>query len=354
MHCPSCGYPIDQQSLDHCPQCGRPRTAPADQRIAASAPFADTGSPSPSVDPVAPVAPVAPNMQTPPQSPYTPYVQPGQPGAYPSAPGSYDQPYGQSAPPSYPPPGGSYQPAYPPVGYAQPPSPYMYPSSPQRKNHTGLIVGIVAATVVLLVACTGGTLFAVHSLGRTSAAAHRPAASPTLSASKVYSNTFASSADDWTVIPQHCFLANDGFHAAGGYYCTVPVAEQDNVDVTVNVRQVSGPTNWSYGLFFRQQDKDNDYAFMINSSGEWVFVRCVNADCTTPVYFTANDAIKPGLDTTNTIEVRATGPHFVFFVNGTQVGSYDDTALTFGRVSLFASGTAIDCAFTDLVITRPD
>ena len=350
MHCPSCGYPIDQQSLDHCPQCGRSRTAPADQRIAASAPFADTGSPSPSVEPVEPVEPVAPNMQTPPQSPYTPYVQPGQSGAYPSAPGSYDQ----SAPPSYPPPGGSYQPAYPPVGYAQPPSPYMYPSSPQRKNHTGLIVGIVAATVVLLVACTGGTLFAVHSLGRTSAAAHRPAASPTLSASKVYSNTFTSSADDWTVIPQHCFLANDGFHAAGGYYCTVPVAEQDNVDVTVNVRQVSGPTNWSYGLFFRQQDKDNDYAFMINSSGEWVFVRCVNADCTTPVYFTANDAIKPGLDTTNTIEVRATGPHFVFFVNGTQVGSYDDTALTFGRVSLFASGTAIDCAFTDLVITRPD
>ncbi|HEX5546291.1 MAG TPA: hypothetical protein VFX24_02720, partial [Ktedonobacterales bacterium] len=266
-------------------------------------------------------------MQDPPNqyTPYTPYAQPGQPG-------DYDQPYGQSAPPSYPSQGGPYQPAYPPFGYAQPQPPYAYPAPQQRKNRTGLIVGIVVAAVVLLVACTSGTIFAVHSLGRTSAAAKRPSASPTLSASKVYSNTFSSSADDWTEIPQHCFLANDGYHAAGGYYCTVPVAEQDNVDVSVNVRQVSGPTNWPYGLFFRQQDKDNDYAFMITSNGEWVFLKCLNADCTTPVYFTANSAIKPGLDTTNTIEVRATGPHFVFFVNGTQVGSYDDTALTFGKV----------------------
>jgi hypothetical protein len=170
----------------------------------------------------------------------------------------------------------------------------------------------------------------------------------------VYSNTFSSSADDWAQDPQHCFLADDGYHAASCYYCTVPVAEQDNVDISVNVRQVSGPTNWSYGLFFRQQDIDNHYAFMITSNGEWVFVRCVAADCTTPVYFTANSAIKPGLDTTNTIEVRATGPHFVFFVNGKQVGSYDDTALTFGKVSVIATGKAIDCAFTDLVITRPD
>ncbi|HKW20224.1 MAG TPA: hypothetical protein VJO13_02525 [Ktedonobacterales bacterium] len=353
MHCPSCGYPIDQQSLDYCPQCGRPLTAPADQRPAASAPFADTGSPLPS-DP--PVSPVSPTMQTPPQSPhtpYTPYVQPGQPGAYPSAPGSYDQPYGQSAPSSYPSQGGPYQPDYPPMAYAQPQTPYVYPSSPQRKNRTGLIVGIVAAAVVLLVACTGGTIFAVHSLGRTSATT-RPAASPTLSGSKVYSNTFSSSADDWAQDPQHCFLADDGYHAAHGYFCTVPVADQDNVDISVNVRQVSGPTNWSYGLFFRQQDIDNHYAFMITSNGDWVFVRCVNADCTTPVYFTANRAIKPGLDTTNTIEVRAKGPHFVFFVNGTQVGSYDDTTITFGTVGFIATGADVDCAFTDLVITRPD
>lgn len=334
MQCPSCGFSVDQQGLAHCPQCGRPLLVSEQQQIAGGA-----LSPDPNISPSG-VEPVAPNDQTPPQNPYTPYTPPGQPGAYPP------MPSGPAAP--------SYPPAvYPQALYAPTPSMPPMTSAPQ-KNRTRLIVGIVAAVVVLLVACTGGTIFAVHSLSRTSAAAHRPSASPTLSASKVYSNTFASSADDWTAIPQHCFLANDGYHAAGGYYCTVPVAEQDNVDVSVNVRQVSGPTNWSYGIFFRQQDKDNGYAFMITSNGKWVFVRCLNADCTTPVYFTANDVIKPGLDTTNTIEVRATGPHFVFFVNGTQVGSYDDTALAFGKVSLFAAGTAIDCAFTDLVITRPD
>ena len=335
MRCPSCGFPMDQQGLSQCPQCGCPLPVPEQPWIAGSAPSSDPSTPQPGA------GPFAPNDQAPSQNPYTLYTPPEQPGVYPSMPS-------EPATPDYPPVG------YPQSHYA--PAPPMAPlaPAPQRKNRTGLIVGIVAAAVVLLVACIGGTIFAVHTLGRTSAAAHRPAASPTLSSSKVYSNTFSSSADDWTVIPQHCFLANDGFHVAGGYYCTVPVVEQDNVDVSVNVRQVSGPTNWSYGLFFRQQDKDNDYAFMINSSGDWVFLRCLNADCTTPVYFTANDAIKPGLNTTNTIELRATGPHFVFFVNGKQVGSYDDTALTFGRVSLFASGTAIDCAFTDLVITRPD
>ncbi len=224
-----------------------------------------------------------------------------------------------------------------------------------RKNRTGLIVGIVAvAAVVVLVVCAAGALVAIRSLHRPGATTTGLAASPTIAATKVYSNTFASSADDWTEIPQHCYLANDGFHAAGGYYCTVPVAEQDNVDVSVKAQQVSGPIGWSYGLLFRQQDNDNYYAFMINTSGEWVFARCVAADCTTPVYFTANDAIRSGLGVNNTIEVRAMGSHFVFFVNGTQVGNYDDTALTFGKVSLIATGASIDCAFTDLVITRPD
>lgn len=337
MRCPSCGFPVDQQGLAQCPQCGRPLLASEEQPIAGSASFADPSIPPPGAEPV------VPNVQAPPPnpfSPYTPYTPPGQPGPYP------------------PMPNGPAAPGYPPAGYAQPlyaPAPPIAPAPPSPpKSRTGLIVGIVAAVVVLLVACTGGVLLAIRAQHPTSAATAGPAATPTLYASKVYSNTFSSSADDWTEDPQHCYLANDGYHAAGGYYCTVPIVEQDNVDISVKVQQVSGPMDWSYGLLFRQQDKDDYYAFMINSSREWVFVRCVAADCTTPIYFTENDAIRPGLGVNNTIEVRAVGSHFVFFVNGTQVGTYDDTALTFGKLSLIATGASIDCAFTNLVITRPD
>ena len=126
------------------------------------------------------------------------------------------------------------------------------------------------------------------------------------------------------------------------------------MDISVKAQQVSGPTTQGYGLFFRLQDKDNFYAFMIVGNGEWVVLRCLNADCTTPVYFTANDAIKGGLNTINTIEVLATGSHFVFFVNGVTVGDLVDTTFSFGKVGFIAGGTTIDCAFTDLVITRPD
>src|SRR6185437_14898947 len=173
MQCPSCGYPIDQQSPSHCPQCGRPLTAPADQQIAGGAPLADPGSPSPSAEPV------SPSVQTPPQNPYTPYAPytpPGQPGEYPPAPGGNGQPYGQSAPlshplpPSYPPPSGRFQSAYPPMGYAQPPYAAQPPAPPtQRKSRVGLIVGIVAAVVVVLAVCTCGTIFAVRSLSHSTA-----------------------------------------------------------------------------------------------------------------------------------------------------------------------------------------
>ncbi len=374
MRCPSCGYPIDQQNLDRCPQCGYILTSTPGPYSQGNTSPSGYGYPPQSGDPGSaggytplqqPANPygnygeygnAAPpsGYGTPPQdpsAPYGPYASYGQ-GQYgqPAPPSGYGQrpTYGQAAPPSYPMVG------YPQAGYTQP----GYSPPPQRKSRTGLIIGIIVAVVVVLVACTGGTIFALRSLTLTGAATlsgtPAPSATPTLSASKVYNNTFSSDAEGWTNIPQHCFLASDGYHAAGGYYWTVPVVEQDNVDISVKVQQVSGPTTWSYGLLFRQQDKDNNYAFMIDGIGDWVFGKCVNADCTTPIYFTANNAIKTGLGVINTIEVRATGPHFVFFVNGVSVGDIDDTALAFGKISLIASGKTIDCAFTDLVITRPD
>jgi hypothetical protein len=312
MRCPSCGFPVDQQNLTYCPQCGRVLVSRSELS--------------------------APSRQPPQYDPYPPFSSqtPQQPDVAPIA-GNMLQ-----------------QSGYPPtLAYGGYPNAVLAPL-PERKRRTGLIVGVIAAVVVVLAACTGGTLVAIHSLRPVSAATRGPSASPTITASKVYSNTFASNADDWAQIPQHCFLATDGYHAAGGYYCTVPVVEQDNVDISVKVQQVGGPTNRSYGLAFRQQDKDNYYAFMILSVGEWVFIRCVKADCTTPVYFTATEAIRTGLGIINTIEVRATGSHFAFLVNGIGVGTFVDTTFTFGKVSLIATGSTIDCAFTDLVITRPD
>lgn len=65
-------------------------------------------------------------------------------------------------------------------------------------------------------------------------------------------------------------------------------------------------------------------------------------------------AIEIGPRQSNTLEVRAQGSHFVFFVNGAQVGTADDTTLPrVGEIALRAAGNA-EVVFTDLTITAVD
>lgn len=397
MHCPSCGYPIDQQNLERCPRCGYALTP-----TAASGGQGDYGYPPRSNDPgstggyvppqppenpyggygnyggyggygnVAPPSGYGPPQQDP-SSPYGQYGQgqygqPAPPSGYgqpaygqpaygqPAPPSGYGQPpYGQPAPSSYP-----LAPGYPPPGYGQP----TYPSPPQKKNRTGLIVGIIVAVVVVLVACTGGTIFAIRALGQTpdtggsptattASGTATPEATSTPALTVIYQDTFASDASGWLQDGTHCYHASDGYHVAKGYECFAPVGLQSDVDVSVKVQQVSGPTTYAYGIAFRRASAGNSYDFMIDSNGKWLFSKCVNQNCTTLVDFTPNNAIQGGLHTPNTIEVTAKGSHFDFSVNGAKMGSYDDSTFTSGKIGLLAAGDTINCAFTNLVISRP-
>jgi hypothetical protein len=70
------------------------------------------------------------------------------------------------------------------------------------------------------------------------------------------------------------------------------------------------------------------------------------------VPFTANKAIKRGLNATNTLEVKAQGSLFTFFVNGTQVGhATDATIATAGKCGL-AGNDGIEVVFTNFSLTR--
>lgn len=366
MHCPSCGYPLDQQSLDHCPQCGRPLMAPADQQLAANAPSTGPSGPPPSAPSVLPVSPSA---QEPP-SPYTPYTshtpsaQPGQPGVYPPAFGGYGQPYGQPTPPSYPPPSGYFQAAYPPMGYIQPPYAAQPPAPPtQRKSRVGLIIGIVAAVVVVLAVCTCGSIFAVQSLSHSAVirafptiTAYTPTPAPTPTTvpvrTVIYQNTFASGADGWSTDTSSCFWKSDGYHVTDGYECYAPTGVQTNVDVSVRAKQLSGDTRSPYGLVFGLDDKNSDYQFVIVGDSSWALFRCTNDGCTTAVDYTDDPAILGGLRTSNRLEVLVQGTHFEFYVNGNKVGSFDDPAYVSGRIGV-AVGASVESVFTDFVVSRP-
>ncbi len=179
MQCPSCGFQIDQQNMERCPSCGRMLSYPpaADSYGQGNAPAPGYGYPQggaytppqephyqpyPSYPLPAAGAPQPPAWQpsaaneAPPQPPVWQYGQPAPSTGYgqPAPPSGYgQQPYGAYAPPSYP----------LPPGYPQPRPPLA--PLPERKPRTGRIVGIVALVVVVMAACTGGTLFAVSLTG---------------------------------------------------------------------------------------------------------------------------------------------------------------------------------------------
>lgn len=341
MQCPSCGLQIDQPNTERCPRCGYQLAySPA------SGQPGQPGQPTPGYGSGTP----PPGYGAPPsaygqQGQYVPpsgYGQAAPPSGYGQQPGQPGQP-GQYPPPTYP----QTQSASP-YGYTQqqPPAP--------KKSRTGLIVGIVVTVVVLLAACTGISIFAINALGKTATSLGTPGASATATPAEtvVYQNAFTSTADDWAQ-DDNCQSKSDGYHISDGFICYAPIGSQSDVNVTVNVQQVSGPTTTGYGIAFRRASAGNFYEFLIDSNGKWFFDKCVESNCTTIVDFTANPAIKGGLNTSNTLKVAAKGSHFEFFVNGTSVGSQDDTTFTSGIVGI-ESGDSIDCAFTNLVITRPN
>ena len=391
MQCPSCGLQIDQQNLDRCPRCGYALTpttgsygqggtqAPGYGNPPQSGEPGATGGyapPQPPANPygsygnygsyggsgdAAPPSGYGPSSQQGPSAPYGPYGQgqygqPAPPSGYgqPAPSSGYGQPYGQPAPSGYP-----IAPGYPPPGYPQAP----YGPPPQRKSHTGLIVGIVALVVVALAACTGGTLFAIHSLGQatpigalptvtTASRTPTPLPSPTAARTLIYQNTFASGADGWSNDAGNCFWKSDGYHAANGYECYAPTGVQTSVDISVQAQQLSGDLNAPFGLVFGLDAQGNDYQYMIVSNSAWVLFRCAPASCKPAINYTDNAVIRGGLHTANTLEALVQGTHFDFFVNGTKVGSYDDPNYLSGRVGV-AAGTSIESVFTNLVISRP-
>lgn len=358
MQCSSCGLQLDLPTPDHCPRCGYQLTAapqppqpPQPQQPPQYNPYPPyAGSASGAEPQEAPGDFNAPHYP-PSYNPYGPYGGYAPPSGYgrPAPPSGYGLPYGQPAPPSYP-----MAPGFPPSGYPQGP---LAPLPERGKSRTGLVVGVIVAIVVLLAACTGGTIWALHSLGQTpvTAFSETPAASasPTPSEVAIYGDSFKANDEGWLDEPGHCFLKSDGYHVTNTWACYAPIGTQTDVDISVTVQQVGGPPTWPYGIIFRRASLGNSYQFMIDSDGEWVFYKCANNTCTKLVDYTANNAIRGGLNTSNALEVRISGSHFDFFVNNTKVGSSDDSTYTAGKLGLVASKN-VDSVFTDFVVSRPN
>ncbi|HEX6817024.1 MAG TPA: hypothetical protein VF120_01510 [Ktedonobacterales bacterium] len=294
----------------------------------------------------------------------SPWPQGSEPTPPPYAPSSSDAPTESwGAPPPYPP-------TYP--GYASPPSqgypaaypynPYGAPPPPPRKSRVGLIIGIVVAVVV--VACLG-SLAGLYALGKyelareatatQTAEASAPVTTPpgtSASPAVLYQDQLNVDSKGWADDDQ-CFLRSDGLHVRNNYICYVPAGTLTDAEMSVQVTQISGSTLVPYGIALRRATKGNYYHFAIDSNSKAVVFKCEAAtdECTKLLDYTPNSAIRGGLNTSNTLDVKAVGSHFVFSINGAIVAQIDDSTYPSGIAAL-ATGDGIETVYTNLKITQ--
>ena len=217
-------------------------------------------------------------------------------------------------------------------------------SPAERLRAAGMVLirslGAIAAAVLILVDMTSCTTVSSSIPGPTS--------TPTTT---IYQRALTAASPGW-YNNKDCFFAGDGYHVKGGFLCGPQVGLLGDVMISVRVEQISGKLVDPYGVAFRWLGMDSYYELGVDGSGEWAFFKCDAVRCTTAVQYTTDPAILRGLNATNTLQVRAVGSHFDFYVNGKKVGQADDATYPSGQVALLGF-SGIECVFTNIKITRP-
>ena len=235
-------------------------------------------------------------------------------------------------------------------------------STPPRKGRGGLIIGVLIALVVLLASGLGVSLYALNArnqqTGQTGTSSPSTAttatASPTPTSTGtgavLYQDAFTSEATGWSN-DSHCFFEKNSYHVRDGYLCYAPAGNIGDGNFSVDAYQVSGDPVWFYGIVVRRVSKGNYYAFYVDGNSQFLFSKYVNGTRTDILAITPSAAIKGGLNTINTLLVRAQGSHFTFYVNGTKVGEADDSTFTTGYSGIEGGGGGIEVAFNNFKIT---
>ena len=208
--------------------------------------------------------------------------------------------------------------------------------------------------MVVLAACTGGAFLGIRALQQPGTPSTSSAADPLSTPVLVYGNTFASQDNGWFDDGNDsCFLKEDGYHVRDSHICFAPIGTESDVDVRVDVKQLSGPTRFPLGIAFRANEdntaKYSYYVFEITINGYWELLRCANTTCNRLINYRNASAIRTSLGTVNSLEVYAKGSQIVLFINGQMVDTFNDTTYSLGKIGL-SCGANIECVFTNLLI----
>ena len=127
---------------------------------------------------------------------------------------------------------------------------------------------------------------------------------------------------------------------------TLPLNDGSIVSASIKIRYPSNPpANWAGGLIFRAVDLNNYYRLAIESNG-LILKKVVNGITTTLNTY----AFTPNPNTWYTISVNASGNDITSYINGTNTGTVNDSALQTGKVALAAFNSLLPL-FDDLSVS---
>jgi hypothetical protein len=126
----------------------------------------------------------------------------------------------------------------------------------------------------------------------------------------------------------------------------------------VEVTQLAGSLESSYGILFRMQAPDQFYRFDITGNGHFTVERH-NADGTWTRFvedWPLSNALKQGYNETNLLRVLAEGQAIALYANGDLLHQFSDGGYSEGTIAL-SGGTfgqpGLSVSFDNLVIQRP-
>lgn len=212
------------------------------------------------------------------------------------------------------------------------------------------VVLLVAALGVVLVSHLGGAP-AKANVTPTATVRHSPTPSPTPVEQITYQAPLTSATHNWPS-SQHSFFANGGYELAGAWIAYAPSGQFGDGSVSVQARQISGAPNLFYGLLLRGDGDNLFYFFGVNGSQQWTFSVVRNGNGQSLSGQTTDAHIHAGLNATNTLTVRAVGGHFVFYVNGAQVGQADDGSIAAGTLAVINPSGDLSVVYNNFTVAR--
>jgi hypothetical protein len=219
----------------------------------------------------------------------------------------------------------------------------------------------VAGAVILVIALLlPATLVAFGARGAGPLAIHpTPTITPTATATPPQTVTvqdpLTKRSTRWPE-EQDCSMRDDGYHITDNNICFLAGAPIKNSFITVTALQVAGVDDLSYGITLRRAAEGKYYSFEIDGSGRWYFYKAaVDSSGASVLTLLAshadNPSINKGLFHTNTLQVRATGSLFEFFVNNVKVGQANDSSYAAGAVGL-GGNDQLEVVYTNFILTQ--